>query len=459
MTGTSPTSPRAAARLLPSAVALAAFAALAACEGCDMTQGGDGDTCTLPDGTELTVGQTGPAGDGCNTCICNSRVELACGTRSCTDAGPPIEDAGPPPDDAGPGEDAGPEDAGVIDQGPCPDTDGDGYHSCVDPDYPDRRPEVDCDDTRFHRQPNGYEFPETTEDDNCDGSNSDWSDCAVGVPTEAIDLAAAMDVCGPWASGQVKSGATGQFDIADAYQGVIDGRLRVRVDDPAAPPVIIGNDVELVMGTGDAVGTALDVRAGSCGNSDPDPAGDFNADTICDLATLTMVLDAPPNARGFAFDFMFLSHEWPEYLCDQYNDTFYASVETDAVRAGDPTNAAFDSQGRPITVNVGFFENPESWTVPLDGTPFSIAEYASCTSDPISGCTLPSYCDDVNLDVRRGSGSGWLTTTVPVVPGEQGIRLKLSIHDEGDAWFDSIAIVDGFRWLPQEVELGTEKGQ
>lgn len=438
-------------------VLLLAF--LAACEGCVIASGPSGTTCSLPDGTELAMGETGPAGDGCNTCICNSSVELACTTRDCSDAGPPQDDAGPPPEDAGPGEDAGPVDAGV-DPGPCPDGDGDGYHSCVDPEHPERRPEVDCDDDRFHVQPNGYEFPDTTEDDNCNGANDDWSNCDTGVPTSAVDLAAAMDVCGPWVSDQVKSGATGQFDITDSYQGVIDGRLRVRVEDPAAPPIIIGNDVELVMGTGDAVGTELNVRAGNCGLQDPDPAGDFNGDNICDLASLTMLLDAPPNARGFAFDFMFLSHEWPEYLCLEYNDTFYASIETDAVRDGDATNAAYDSQGRPITVNVGFFENPAGWTVPLDGTPFAAQDPdgLTCPFDPEPGCSLPSYCQDPDLDVRRGSGSGWLTTTVPVVPGEQDIRLKLTIHDEGDARFDSIVIVDGFRWLPYEVELGTEKG-
>jgi hypothetical protein len=72
---------------------------------------------------------------------------------------------------------------------------------------------------------------------------------------------------------------------------------------------------------------------------------------------------------------------------------------------------------------------------------------------------LPAYCNDAAFDARAGSGSGWLTTTVPVVPGEQGIRVRLSVHDEADHWLDSLAIVDGFRWLPHEVELGTEKGR
>lgn len=452
------------AALAGRALALtAALASLAACgDGCGELGEGPRTTCSLPDGTELSVGQTGPAGDGCNTCICNSRIELACSERNCADAGPPQDDAGPPPSDGGPSdEDAGPGDAGV-DPGPCPDEDGDGYHVCVDPEHPERRPEVDCDDHRFHVQPNGYEFPDTTEDDNCNGANDDWSNCEAGDPAVAVDLAGAMDVCGTWVSGQTRSGAALQLDIADAYQEVIDGRLRVRVDDPVAPPVIIGNDVELVMGTGDAVGTALNVRAAGCGMQDPNPDINYTVDDICDLASLTMVLDAPPNARGFAFDFMFLSHEWPEWLCNEFNDTFYATVRTDAVRSGDATNAAFDSQGRPITVNVGFFEDPRFWTVPLEGTPFAVDETDSYAcpggGDIADGCSLPSYCQDPELDVRAGSGSGWLTTTVPVVPGEDGILLKLSIHDEGDAQYDSLVIVDGFRWIPHEVELGTQKG-
>jgi len=50
-----------------------------------------------------------------------------------------------------------------------------------------------------------------------------------------------------------------------------------------------------------------------------------------------------------------------------------------------------------------------------------------------------------------------LTTSVPVIPGQQDLQLTLSIHDEGDGILDSLVLVDAFRWLPFEPELTTSK--
>jgi hypothetical protein len=430
-------------------LALAALAALAGllagCEGC-ATEERPPTTCSLPDGTSLSVGQSGPAEDGCNICLCTARLELSCTLRDCSP--PPPRDAGPGPVDGG--SDEG--DAGVIDEGPCRDADRDGFYDCIDENYPERPTEIDCDDTRFHVQPGGIEFPDTPEDDNCDGSNDDWQRCGCeGPATSAPALASAMDLCGDVVVSATKSGAAVQFGIVEAYQGVVDVRVRARQDEPDQAPVIIGNNCMATLSTGDAVGTAIGIEAGTCSGIER---------PICDVARLDLTLRAPPNARGFAFDFMFLSYEWPEFLCLVYNDTFLANVRTPAVNDGVETNAAFDTSGRPITVNVGFFENPAEWTVPLDGTSHARPSFYGCPSpgdDEFQpGCTLPSYCAG-GLDAREGSGSGWLTTSVPIVPGQQDLRLTLRIHDEGDGDFDSIVLLDGFRWLPNEPELQTSK--
>jgi hypothetical protein len=438
-------------RLIFASLAVAGLVSLVGCDGCSTEPPPPGASCTLPDGTPLGVGQSGSAGDECNTCLCTLSGELSCTEIACNDAGPAGE---------GEGEGEEPVDAGV-DEGPCEDADGDGFYDCIDPEHPERPTVEDCDDQRFHVQPGGIEFPDTPEDDNCNDSNTDFAncDCAALSADNARDLAAAMDLCGDVIAGATKAGASEQFGIVDAYQDVVEERLRVRVDGQGSEPVVIGNSCLASLSSGSATGTGISDGPNVCTFNDPDPAG-AGDDTICDLAQLRLTLRAPPNAQGFAFDFMFLSYEWPEYLCDQFNDTFYAIVETDAVFGGEPTNAAFDTAGRPITVNVGFFENPASWTVPLDGISHADDSLGGCSSsafNPVPGCVVPDYCDDGTLDVRSGSGSGWLTTTVPITPGQQDVQLVLSIHDEADNALDSLVILDSFRWLNLPTELETAK--
>lgn len=444
---------------LPSASLAAALLAAtlgAACDGCTPPPPDQTGSCTLPNGDPLGVGESGAAGDGCNTCVCTLSGALSCTEIACNDAGPEEGEG-----ETGEGEGEEVVDAGV-DEGPCHDDDGDGFYDCIDENHPERPTVVDCDDQRFHVQPNGIEFPDTPEDDNCNDDNTDYStcDCAGLDAANARDMAAAMDLCGDVVASATKpEGSAEQFGIVEAYQGVIEERVRVRLDGPDAEPVVIGNTCLATLSSGSATGTTVSDGPSDCGFTDPDPAGGSD-DTICDLAQIELTLRAPPNAQGFAFDFMFLSYEWPEYLCDQFNDTFYAIVETDAVFDGTATNAAFDTAGRPITVNVGFFENPATWTVPLDGISHAGDAFGGCSSaaiEPVPGCVLPTYCDDGSIDIRSGSGSGWLTTTVPITPGQQDVKLTLSIHDESDGALDSIVIMDSFRWLNLPTELETAK--
>src|SRR4051812_48449639 len=102
-----------------------------AAAGCPQGTHGHATQCTLSDGSKIDVGNSGSAGDACNTCVCNADVTLDCTERDCSDAGPHFVDAGPVAD--GGVEDAGTADAGV-DEGPCHDHDHDGFYSCIDPD-------------------------------------------------------------------------------------------------------------------------------------------------------------------------------------------------------------------------------------------------------------------------------------------------------------------------------------
>ena len=52
---------------------------------------------------------------------------------------------------------------------------------------------------------------------------------------------------------------------------------------------------------------------------------------------------------------------------------------------------------------------------------------------------------NLSCRARQGGGTGWLTTTSPVVPGETA-TLRFVIFDEGDHILDSTVLIDNFQW-------------
>ena len=190
-----------------------------------------------------------------------------------------------------------------------------------------------------------------------------------------------------------------------------------------------------------------------------DPAPQNPTQRVWDLAQITIELDPPSNAAGFQFDVMFMSAEFPEFLCQTFNDTFYAIAETEALNDGEPTNIAFDTEGDEVTVNFGYFEHPSEWTSDLSQTPYGVADsLAECFPESRRpSCTLPDYCDSADGLRVVGSGTGWLTAQSPIRAGETELTLTFSIHDEGDAILDSAVLLDNFQWLSTTPEEGLVK--
>lgn len=99
----------------------------------------------------------------------------------------------------------------------------------------------------------------------------------------------------------------------------------------------------------------------------------------------------------------------------EFNDTFYAILEAPSTNGNARTNIAFDSEGNPIEVDSNYFQQPFH-PIPNTGTGFD------------------------------GHGStGWLRTSWPINGGDE-FELTFSIHDEGDAIFDSLVVLDNFAW-------------
>ena len=417
----------------PRILALIALLVAAPAGGCgsDSSEGARGPsalTCTLGTDT-LRPGESSLLVDGaaCERCVCSSSGELRCVAVAC-----------PPPDDAADVRD--PEDVAGEDT-IAPDSDVGETSDVV--------PADTWDDEVF--------VPGPIEAGGCP--------CPVGTSSSPEAFLSAIGVCGD--------------GVRSVGQAVGDPQQRAVVQDYFG---ILGQRTNCmaVLSTGRAdaparVGTAFNPDGVQPGTGfsearfpNPRPSG---GDGVLDLAQIRVELAPPPNARGFEFNFMFFSAEWPEYLCQQYNDAFLTLLDSRANPEGRVRNVSFDQFGNEVSVNISFFEAPHQWTVDLRGTPFGLRPAAPPIGLPLPGlaadrcpgasfrseCTLPAYCRDGTDLNYVGSGTGWLRTTAPIEAGEETITLTFSIHDEGDNVYDSLVLIEGFRWLNYAPETGTGK--
>lgn len=146
---------------------------------------------------------------------------------------------------------------------------------------------------------------------------------------------------------------------------------------------------------------------------------------VFDLHQVAIKLKAPQSARSFSFDVNYFSAEYPEYVGQQYNDTFFAILEAKSTNDGAPTNISFDPNGKSIEVNNNYFEN-KFHPIPNTGTGFD-----------------------------HDGSTGWLRTSWPIRGGET-FTLTFSIHDEGDGVYTSLAALDNFRFHEQAAVGSTD---
>jgi hypothetical protein len=182
-----------------------------------------------------------------------------------------------------------------------------------------------------------------------------------------------------------------------------------------------------------------------------------------DSVMLKFRLRAPTNVRAFSFNSYFLSAEYPEFVCTNYNDQLVALVSTPA---GTPSPIAnpvdknlmtfLDTAGKkwPIGINVAagtnLFAVCESQTANPTCWDTSVAS-SSCALG-MNGLLGTGFEKSGNCLV--GGGTYWLTTAGNVIAGEI-VELRIVIWDVGDSSFDSIALLDGFKWLANATLPGT----
>jgi hypothetical protein len=130
---------------------------------------------------------------------------------------------------------------------------------------------------------------------------------------------------------------------------------------------------------------------------------------VWDYAELRVAMTVPMDTHGLAFDFAFMTVEWPWFVGGGFNDMFVAWLESESWTG----NVSFDSLGNPITVNAGF------------------TDY---TADELDGIAFEGH-----------AGTRWLTTAFGLSPGET-IELVLAVFDLSDGDHDSAVLLDAFRW-------------
>ncbi|MFH2007784.1 MAG: MopE-related protein [bacterium] len=325
-----------------------------------------------------------------------------------------------------------------------PDKDGDGFGPCAG----------DCNDNNIFISPGNIEDPTDGVDNNCDGViDEPQVNCDCGAePGLTIEeqMARAIGLCNEHAILDLSVNGSNPLGYGVFGDWGVITPVTTR-DGSGADGWPLENCQFLILASGAAKNLqpqgGMESDLGIYNAQDPAPIPD--GQDINDLTQFELRLRVPGNAKGFSFDFIFFSVEYPEFVCSVFNDTFYALViDEPALNGGARTNISFDQEGNEITVNNGFFEYPPYWSLDITGTAYEHPESYTpgCNDDPSIGCVAPNPCP-----AYQGSTTGWLRTTSPATPGAE-ITIIFSIHDEGDNILDSAVIIDNFRWQTVPID-------
>lgn len=362
------------------------------------------------------------------------------------------------------------------------DCDGDGY---VAP--------ADCDDLDPRVNPEAFDFVGDGIDNDCDGTADDpvleCETVPAAPPGSPTDFARASDLCAQ----RSKTSAGAVFDpLVRAEWGQVTGSGGQQVWTSTTKP----QQVSIVSAFGQnaprAGKTMAGLSNGPWGAADPrsspalDPAG-FHLDDACadvpllgldcaaltdnspkgavsvqDWAELTLWVKVPRNAASMHFDFMFFSSEFNQWWNSSANDAFFALVSSKTIAGA---NVARDAHGLSLTVNSDFFQLCPAPPGPSGLSAAKAVALQQCvgtsgdTALGVLGTLLGTGYDGAaagsndtvtavdGSEYVYGGGSGWLTASFGVTPGEE-LRLRFVVLDTFDGLKDSVVLLDRLGWDP-----------
>jgi len=377
-----------------------------------------------------------------------------------------------------------------------PDQDGDGW-TPADGDCCDV-PSGDCEDPELVN-PGAFEYLGNMVDDDCDPSTLDnvvpnpCSTQPLSVPTSSTELVQAMDICN--FTQQNVPLPQRIWGVIGAYVVLADGSMNIVPKDVQVGVLAnYGMNVTPKRGLTMAAlstGTARDENdpqhtypqngnmAGQVGNFDantsvnappawlsehgnklPSPAtcpectGE-GCGKAFDSVNLKLKIRVPTNAKSFSYNFKFYSAEFPEFVCQSFNDFFVTLLTSSYQKCpapvmGDPCipvdkNIAFDALNNPVSVNNAFLEV----CFPPPGAPAG-----ACPGGTLE--LIGTGMGGWNGNVKDGGGTAWLVNDAPVVPGED-MEIEFIVFDAGDHNVDSIVLLDNFRWKINPSKTGVHK--
>jgi hypothetical protein len=129
----------------------------------------------------------------------------------------------------------------------------------------------------------------------------------------------------------------------------------------------------------------------------------------------------------------------------------------------------------PADKNIAIYSDMgNDWPVGVNLVSAAPGLFTQCANGPISqcgtasaygGCTSTADLAGTGFDTAgstpfscsyagaHGGGTGWLTMSSPVVPGET-IEIRFAIWDTSDGLFDSLVLLDDFQWSVQGSDPG-----
>lgn len=202
----------------------------------------------------------------------------------------------------------------------------------------------------------------------------------------------------------------------------------------------------------DADASSLPQGYPASATNDPGCGASAHGTSFHDTVALAMAVRVPTNAQGYSFRSQWFTADYPEWTCSSSNDAFVALVDGSLVPSASPSfgNVLFGPSDVPVTVNlVGVPAQQTSAFFPIPGA-------AAYDHPYLAGTGYGGFCGNSlggtnQYAYRRtvcGGSTGWLTTTVPAAAGET-VRPTFALWDSGDERFDSLALIDDWRWLPK----------
>ena len=349
--------------------------------------------------------------------------------------------------------------------------------------------------------PGALEIPANGVDDDCDPATLDTdplatcstaaqaaTDLLMGAPTSAAKVVKAMDLCqftteDPPLSQKTWGVISAQYVLADGSAASEPKNIQVGVLPDFGPNVKpqFGETLAAISsGTARREGDPGFVHPKSGG---PGQTGSFDAETACpaapsyvaasggslpsecsecmgpdcttayDSVSLRLRIRPPTNAKGFSYRLDFFSSEYPQYVCQDYNDFFLTLIGGNlSPQIPLHGNVAADSTGAPISVNNLLFDV----CMPMAGYP--------CQGGTLE--LVGNGWGGWGGSILDGGATGWLQNDVPLalktgpsgedddlVPTAEPLELQFIIWDGGDHNVDSIVLLDRFRWSIQPLVL------